>query len=391
MPEHKNQHYVPEFYLKRFSPDEDEKTISLWNLASNRKIIDVGLRGQCARDYFYGKDLLLEKSFGHLEGQMGKLFQEIDETSSLPSHSSDKHALLLFHLITQWTRTKYMADAMSEITDKLIANLFRSDEKGGKRYKDDLARHIENPVHLPIRIATALWPMAYDLRYKLLRNCTQVEFLTSDNPVIMSNQLFSFVERDSTTGLAVKGLQVFFPMDPARVLVLYDAAVYSVGERNRQIVEIRDLGDIDQINQLQVCNCQNNVYFRNASLHVDSRYRRSLRFRRESMTRLDSYEVKKTAAGSEELIASSLNDVRTNLDLSCIRIKRRARRWRASFLRKRTRPVFVPRNKWAHDEFRKHERQIRNQELPSYWLFQHLCAKGVRIPASRSRLRRQLP
>ena len=109
MPAHKNQHYVPGFYLKRFSPDDEKKTIGIWNLGSERRITGASLKDQCSRDYFYGQDLLLEKSFSNLEGLAAKMLREIDRTNALPPRCSENHALLLIHLVTQWTRTKYMA------------------------------------------------------------------------------------------------------------------------------------------------------------------------------------------------------------------------------------------------------------------------------------------
>jgi len=54
MPQNKKQHYVPKFYLKRFTPNE--RLINLYNLKSRRNIIGASLSSQCYKDYMYGKD-----------------------------------------------------------------------------------------------------------------------------------------------------------------------------------------------------------------------------------------------------------------------------------------------------------------------------------------------
>ena len=61
----KRQHYVPRFLLKNFSADK--RRIALEVLATGRRVDDAQLKAQCYRDYFYGKDEVLENAFAKLE------------------------------------------------------------------------------------------------------------------------------------------------------------------------------------------------------------------------------------------------------------------------------------------------------------------------------------
>ncbi|MCZ0939542.1 MAG: DUF4238 domain-containing protein [Caldilineaceae bacterium] len=375
MAKKKNQHYVPEFYLKRFSPDKEKRTIGIWNLRRRQKIIGASLRDQCSLDYFYGKDLILEESFEDLERLASGLLKRIDKAGALPEPCSNSHALLLIHLATQWARTKYMADAVQDMEESFLNYLSELDEQEAKRFRDDIRRHLDNPVHLSILILMEIFPLLLDLDCKILANQTAIEFVTSDNPVVFYNQLFSFQKSQSNTGIAVKGLQIFFPIAPGKVLLFYDSTAYSVGRRNQPIVEVSDSHDVDQINLLQMANCQHNVYFRDTSIDLEPLDVRGHRFRRKAMSRLETFPIGKTENGSQELLAMSMSDVVTNLSLSFVRITRRTRRWRARFQRLKSRPALVIRNQALHDEFKKHQDKIRNLEVDSMSLFKHLCAK----------------
>jgi len=65
--ENKKHHYVPLFYLKRFSPDG--KSINLYNLRSTRTIYKAKLKNQCYSDYFYGKEPDIEHALAGLDGR----------------------------------------------------------------------------------------------------------------------------------------------------------------------------------------------------------------------------------------------------------------------------------------------------------------------------------
>jgi hypothetical protein len=77
MPGHKQQHYVPRCYLKPFSIDEHGKAISLINIHRLQAIKCCPVKGQCAKSYFYGEDLELEKILRDIEGTYSTLLSRI--------------------------------------------------------------------------------------------------------------------------------------------------------------------------------------------------------------------------------------------------------------------------------------------------------------------------
>jgi hypothetical protein len=59
--ENKKQHYVPKFYLKYFSNNEEGKSIGVYNLKVGKFIRYSNLENQAFENYFYGKNLQMKK------------------------------------------------------------------------------------------------------------------------------------------------------------------------------------------------------------------------------------------------------------------------------------------------------------------------------------------
>ena len=59
MAQNKNQHYIPKFYFKQFS--QNGKTICVFNISKELSIENAPITGQCSKDYFYSKNIEVEK------------------------------------------------------------------------------------------------------------------------------------------------------------------------------------------------------------------------------------------------------------------------------------------------------------------------------------------
>jgi hypothetical protein len=64
----KSQHFVPRHYLRRFCFDEGKRTRVL-TIENGTYIPKAGLRGQCAKPYFYHTDPSFEDILTELEGK----------------------------------------------------------------------------------------------------------------------------------------------------------------------------------------------------------------------------------------------------------------------------------------------------------------------------------
>jgi hypothetical protein len=85
MAAHKNQHFVPKVHLRPFSTDADQNAISLFNVKSGQAIHTAPIKHQCAKNYFYGKDGVLESLFVEIEGK----YAEGVRSHLIPSRAND--------------------------------------------------------------------------------------------------------------------------------------------------------------------------------------------------------------------------------------------------------------------------------------------------------------
>ncbi len=105
MPENKKHHYVPKFYLRRFSGNK--KSICLYNLPKQLQVVNANLRNQCYQDYFYGKEKTTESALASMEGEIAQLYSLIDKYNDLPPPLSEHHVAMAISVLIQYSRTKY--------------------------------------------------------------------------------------------------------------------------------------------------------------------------------------------------------------------------------------------------------------------------------------------
>jgi len=307
MPNNKKHHYVPRFYLKRFSTNG--KSINIWNISKEKCISYGNLKNQCYKDYFYGKELEIEKALGKIEGEAAAIFNLIDQYQFPPPNNSQGYITLILYILIQYGRTTYSADSLDEMTDKLMKHLLKEQAEAEGIEIDRVRIGVENPASYSLGMILLSHPLMLDLGCKVLINKTSVDFVTSDNPVVLYNQLFSFQKHGSNTGLFSKGLQMFLPINSKTILVFYDSQSYSMGSGYSPSVEVRLPRDVYQLNILQMTSAYQNVYFENSELDVKTLFRKAKPFRRTRKSNIEIFPTEETGDIRKELIASSREDV----------------------------------------------------------------------------------
>jgi hypothetical protein len=294
MAEHKRQHYVPRFYLAAFSPDGG-RTIGIFNLNQSRVIPSGGLYTQCYEDYFYGEDAKLEKALAAgIEGPNSAVFKKIIKDGKLPVPKTEDYANLLVFMVLQSARTlssnQEGEDLVKEFGDRLFKRMAMASGKFSPEELKDVELKMDRPVNMSIRQSVAMLPLVLDLKAKLLVNKTPKKFITSDNPVVKTNQYLLGAFDGGVAGWAATGLQVVIPVSPELALIFYDANIYKVGNRNSDTVSVSTGSDIEALNTLQLLNAHQNAYFQNAveGVEVLALFKRccGLRAKKKTTTRI---------------------------------------------------------------------------------------------------------
>ncbi|SHN44726.1 Protein of unknown function [Duganella sacchari] len=251
MATNKNQHFVPRCHLRPFTHNAEDAAISLFNLQRKRLIKDAPVKNQCSRDYFYGKDEQLEQAIQTLEGGYGRALREI----LLNSRSLTEGNETVFRLfwIFQHLRTEAAALRAVEMANstRLLADL----------PPEEFSLGIKDAVQMACRAFASSMHEIDDLKFCILKNKTEVPFITSDNPAVLTNRWRLDTGRDPghSFGMRSAGTLTFLPLTPKLLFLGYDGDVYNVSNDNG-VVELRSPRDVIALNRHQFLQCVANVY-----------------------------------------------------------------------------------------------------------------------------------
>ena len=224
MTQAKRHHFVPQFYLRRFSGGK--RSLTLLHKKSGRIIRNASIKGQCAIDNFYGWNDEIELALGKVESVAASLIETMCDTMILPDRHSAAWMILLTFLCLQSGRTSQSANDAEEMGDYLAKLMMsgKADELGINL--DDFVIKQEYPVAMPLSVSSQAASNLLDLDACFLRSKTGTGFFASDNPVLFFNSQRCHIDGQGHIGLGSKGVQIFYPLSPTVCLYLYDASVY---------------------------------------------------------------------------------------------------------------------------------------------------------------------
>ena len=257
----KNQHYVPQFYLRNFS--EDGCGIRAFNLSSGKTIPHAKLKCQCSKDYFYGEDGTLESALGGMETAFSQTFRNCINLKQKECISDEDFNVLTMFVAVQYLRTKKMIGIMEQFgrqSYKALAELYI--KLNNIKLSPDQIK-IETDKDFPryvLRIGVLQRPLLNDLECVVLENKTEEDFVLSDNPIVFQNPLLEEHVKYNCNGMASRGLQIYFPLSPRRTICFYDYDVYKFSGRN--VIDLRSPKDVVQLNRLQFMNADKNIYLK---------------------------------------------------------------------------------------------------------------------------------
>ena len=103
----KNNHYIPKFYLKRFSFNQEGKNIGLYNHHNKIFIQKTSIKHQASKNYLYGEDEEVELQLSKLENSISNFFNYWTEEKILvpPPKDSNGEKILKRFILYQLFRT----------------------------------------------------------------------------------------------------------------------------------------------------------------------------------------------------------------------------------------------------------------------------------------------
>lgn len=330
MTEKKNQHYIPKFYLRNFSFENNGKQIGVYNLSNEIFVRKAKLKTQGSKNFFYGQDGVIEDELANIENTLAQQLNKITSNEIIPRKLTKEHLnLLAFVCIT-------------DLRNPVKINSFRNGlSEMGKRLTEldpniDLKNFIptishDDAVKMTMSNIPEVIEEILDLDFKILKNITKQPFLTSDFPIVKYNQFLESRNWSlSKSGYGLSGLQIIIPLNSELMLLFYDSEIYKVGDKKQKIVSINDLLDIENLNILQFVNCFESIFFNE---NTSEEYIRKLAIKAKKYKRanvstahasyiIDKDDPKKNEVleGKKNLIIIGSIDVETKLKISQIKI-----------------------------------------------------------------------
>lgn len=291
----KNQHYLPKFYLRYFSWDNNGKQIGLYNLYKEFFFSKAPLKHQGSSPFFYGEDGLIEESLASLERLFAPVLRNIIANRELPQKGTiEYYNLLTFAVLTDLRNPSRINDLIN-ITESMrnkVLCVYPS---------SDIDKLIPIPTHsealkLSLSKLTDSIEILMDLEVVLLINTLNQPYISSDFPVVKYNQFLEIRKWPlSKVGLGSVGLQIFIPLNSEIMLLFYDPGIYRVGymksNKKEKIHIINSSTTIDDLNILQYINCIENIYF---SEKATKHYIMSLHTRAKKYTKANEPNVNYT-------------------------------------------------------------------------------------------------
>ncbi|MGI6653547.1 MAG: DUF4238 domain-containing protein [Christensenellales bacterium] len=292
-------HYVPRFYLANFSGSS--QYINKYIIKIGKIVPKASLRSTGGVDNLYGKKGDIEKALSQLEGEWAKLVREIIKSSCIPTDENSNELIRLFFIIGNARTLKKAQEEIEQfsVLYKSIAQMYK--DHGKLDLSDEtiasISAKMEIPNLYPLKQAYDLLPMINDLELRLIINKSSIDFVTTDNPVSMYNQLFIDRKYFRPYGYEHIGVQVFMPISPKHCLVLFDAKPYRLRLFYNGTFTTNDPLIIRRLNRLFVAYAFNEIYFGdNASdqsilLLADHRLRHPLSSSRKEIKGKDSHLI----------------------------------------------------------------------------------------------------
>jgi len=225
MSEPKHHHYVPRFYLSRFTDNRNK----LWVLDKQTEKVfpanpdSIGVQKQFYRLDDLSKDgidpLEMEKQFADLEYQVSNItnnwFLQFAHSDKLVIPEINRDLISLF-IVTQLLRTVEAREILVQFTGAVQTNFDPvADEKNlhaSLLWNDDIVNRMKK------RISDCIWIFG--------NNKTSTPFCTSDHPVLVK----SFDNKQWLLGPRIydEGMYVVYPLSPTLVMYCKDPKHWEV-------------------------------------------------------------------------------------------------------------------------------------------------------------------
>lgn len=225
----KVQHYVPQFLLRNFGTGKKDQ-LNVFDKQIG-KTYKTNCKNVACESRFYDfnfndAQLSIEPSLSRLESIAKPIIKGISEKETLVHLSAEDRASISIFLAVQLTRTKHFRENFTRLP-KMLGEAMKQ-----RGFTDDqlegIAEYISTPSENDVSIMTA--KMIHEASnefalqfankvWMLAKTTSSKHFIIGDNPISRHNE--TDLKPYGNLGIAVKGIEINFPITPKLALLLW--------------------------------------------------------------------------------------------------------------------------------------------------------------------------
>ncbi len=256
MAEKRRQHYLPQFYLKGFSPHfrsnnaTDDELDQVWCYQIKKRRLSLkSVKNIAWRSYYYSfvdktgqQNPLVENMYAEIEDTVSRTLKKVarvvDELSrgvETTGLSSEDRSVLVEFVYLNMTRVPAVFDYITRETEAYVRKL-------ETKYGDSVSpEHIKN---LTLRCLLQVGRRKdADIGACLIRRDCRIlyvprmkaQFITTDNPIVRLN-------KEAPNGIAYPSTQIYLPLNRRTIMLLH------LEEGRYQIGLYRDVSEVFKLN-----------------------------------------------------------------------------------------------------------------------------------------------
>ncbi|HFK2923096.1 TPA: DUF4238 domain-containing protein [Aeromonas hydrophila] len=280
MKEKQNQHYVPQYYFRKFS--DDDISIRMLLKKSGKIIENVAISNQASKNNFYG-DRDTENKVTKFDNKFSAIISKAVKEIENKKLTADSFFGLMEAVCFQSLRTLSYREEQKPLM-KFYEEFFKPQIESVDDYDSGISEEITKTINNVMRDALESmsdgqkwqsfemfnvekeYDKIADLDAVFLSNLTPYPFFFGDTPVSRFNISLQNL-RCSQRGNMHHGIIIYYPISSTLGFLMYDRSAYRLLSDNLNIVYLSEKEDIDNLNRLQIHHATNSIYFKEMSDH----------------------------------------------------------------------------------------------------------------------------
>ena len=271
-----NQHWIPQHYLKGFTAaTRFVHRLDLTNLEKIglthgpwRKFKQYNsIAGICCENNYYGPEV--DQQIKPVECSLFPKITKVRESGQIGNDLEDLWVMRVYTMFmhfrnpqtinhTRTLATTRMQEGLIEIA-KLIPEALPQAEVAFR------TKELYAAQEVCMSVFEESADYISDLKIKLLEAPLDTNFITSDRPVLPTNQALQEKYKGSIRGMAIVGSQIFFPISSRYCLFFYDSGAYRVRRHDQPNTILISPEDVRALNRMQFLNAAGMVLYESAS------------------------------------------------------------------------------------------------------------------------------